>query len=196
MKNKAGKILFGLIMVLSIVGLILIVVKDMLPRKEAEKPISDDLRQTVLRELGTQELAGADSNPEVEDYFKALGYNTLKDDTPWCGAFVCYVLKVNGYDIPTQPLRAKAYENAKGLDLQFNTKVASKTQGVIPYHTVMVGWRESQASGKGHVAFIVEDLGDKFRVAGGNQSNEVNDTYEFPKGRVTRVFNPIKDNLS
>ncbi len=193
MKNKVGKILFGLIMILSVVGIAIIMVKDLTKKTDGRKPLpEDDLQTAIMQEMGTQELAGADSNPEVEEYFQALGYNTLKDDTPWCGAFVGFILKTNGYKISNQPLRARSYEDIDGEDLQFNTKVASKTAGVIPYHTVVVAWRESQSSGKGHVGFIAEDLGDKFRVAGGNQSNEVNDTYLLPKGRVTRVFNPVK----
>ena len=119
---------------------------------------------------GLKEWTGiGQSNPEVEDFFKELGYN-YSDDTAWCSAFVNFCAKKAGLQY-TGKLNARSWVNA-------GIPTTSPQLGDIT-----VFWRESKQSWKGHVAIYVSE-DDKFvYVLGGNQSNMVN-IAAYPKYRV------------
>lgn len=157
------------------------------PLQEFAKGIGEpksDISKMVTSLMGTKEYpTKIESNPKINAWFRVLGYQTLKDDTPWCGAFVGYVLKSLGYEIPRQPLRARAFE---GMGQSIGLNDAQK------YHSVVVFWRKTRTSGLGHVGFYVSHDATHVTVAGGNQNDEVNDTLRLPIARLTEVFNPVK----
>ncbi len=160
----------------------------------SNRPSSSDrksLKELVMSQIGIEEYAGERSNGEVDKYFRKLGYSTMKDDTPWCGAFVGWALKELGFGISKQPLRARSFEHCVGDDLpdhngEYNYSKAN------PYETVIVAWRNSPTSSTGHVGFFVREEGDYVILCGGNQGDKVSDDYRMKKERITRAFNPVK----
>lgn len=50
----------------------------------------------AVAELGVREIEGPKSNPRIEEYQTAAGYNAKQDDVPWCGSFVSWCMKKAG----------------------------------------------------------------------------------------------------
>lgn len=128
--------------------------------------------QYAFSQYGIKEKKGAKNNPEVIKYFKELGYTgkQLKEETAWCSAFVNWVLKMS--DAPyTGKLDARSW-----LELGMETK--SPQLG-----DVVVFWRDSKNSWKGHVGFYINQVGDEIFVLGGNQDNQVAIT-SYPASRL------------
>jgi hypothetical protein len=94
-----------------------------------------DLLIEFLKKYGTKEVLGANSNPEILDFFKELGYNWVVDDsiTSWCSASLSYFAKKCGY------------EYHKGLDargwLKMPLMVLKPTIG-----DVVILWRNDPSS--------------------------------------------------
>ena len=122
-------------------------------------------------ELGTREVAGAGSNPDVVEYYAEAGHPEIQNDEPaWCSAFVGAMLTRAGYP-NTGSLAARSY-------LQYGRKLDAPEPGCI-----VVFWRGSPTSWQGHVAFFVAESVGRVRVLGGNQSNAVTEA-EYPKSQV------------
>jgi len=126
----------------------------------------------MLSNYGMKEVAGPDSNPEILKFFDDLGYDYVNDDstTAWCSASLSYYAKKHGY------------EYHKGLDargwLKMPVKVLKPKLG-----DVVVFWRESPSSWKGHVGlFIAQDLNIIY-VLGGNQNNSLS-IAAYPRDQV------------
>lgn len=119
----------------------------------------------ALRLEGTREVAGPDSNPVILDWADNLALDYEDDDIPWCGLFTghCVGSALPDETLPAAILRARAWESFG--------KAAEPQRGAV-----MVFWRSSLASGKGHVGFYFAEDGDTYHVLGGNQSNSVNVT--------------------
>lgn len=123
----------------------------------------EDLLKIAFNELGTEEIAGADDNPEILKYAKETGIKGVtNDEIPWCSTFVNWVAWKAGLQISGKP-NARSWLNA-------GTKVTSPEPG-----DVVVFWRESPQSWKGHVGFFLGVSPDQKRVycIGGNQGNRV-----------------------
>ena len=119
-----------------------------------------------------KEIKGTEDNPDVLKYFDELGFNgaELKDETAWCSAFVNWVCMESG-----KPHSCKL--NARSwLDVGEDKKEPE-------FGDVVVFWRESKDSWKGHVAFFICERDGWIYVLGGNQNNEVN-IKGYPKKRV------------
>lgn len=116
----------------------------------------------AFSQYGFKEIYGGEDNPEILKYFDALGFDgsKLKDETSWCAAFANWCLKEAG--LPYQKtLNARSF-----LDL--GGKVEEPELGDI-----VVFWRESPASWKGHVGFYLRHDENWIWVIGGNQGNQV-----------------------
>jgi uncharacterized protein (TIGR02594 family) len=114
-------------------------------------------------ELGTEEIVGVVNNPEVLKYAKdtkIAGITT--DEIAWCSTFVNWVAWKAG-------LQYSGKANARSW-LSVGTKVTEPEPG-----DVVVFWRESPQSWKGHVGIFLGFSSDKKRVycLGGNQGNRV-----------------------
>lgn len=126
-------------------------------------------------DLGTTEW-GEGHNPKVVQYFADVGHSWVTDDeTAWCAAFVGAMLKRAGMP-HTGKLNARSY-------LEWG----------VPVHLdyakpgdLVVLWRESPDSWKGHVAFFVRREGDNVILLGGNQSNRVNEQ-AYPVDKILGV---------
>lgn len=124
----------------------------------------DKLIQTAVNELGQKEISGPDENPSIVRYAKEGGsFEWInEDDTPWCSIFVNWCAKKSG-------LKGSGLANARSW-LIIGQGVDNPQPG-----DVVVFWRESKDSWKGHVGFFFGFSKDGRRVfcLGGNQGNQV-----------------------
>jgi uncharacterized protein (TIGR02594 family) len=115
----------------------------------------------ALAEIGFRGITGPKTNKQILKYFSELGIAWVKDDdTAWCSAFVNWVLmkaKIKG----TGLLNARSF-------LNWGKKTDTPQMGDI-----VVLWRESIKSWKGHCGFYICDRGDTIMILGGNQDNSV-----------------------
>lgn len=129
---------------------------------------------------GLAEVHGATDNPLIVEMFRVSGHPEVRDDeTPWCAAFVGACLRLSGY-APSGSLGARSYEHF-GDDLRSEPR-----RGCIA-----VFWRESPSSGKGHVAFLLEEGENQVSVLGGNQGDAVT-VARYPRERLLGYRWPIR----
>lgn len=123
----------------------------------------EQLLKIAFSELGTEEIVGDIHNPEVLKYAKETGIAGITtDEIAWCSTFVNWVAQKAG-------LQKSGKANARSW-LNVGTKVIVPEPGDI-----VVFWRESPQSWKGHVGIFLGVSTDKKRVycIGGNQGNRV-----------------------
>lgn len=133
--------------------------------------------EIALSLYGEKEIKGQEDNPIIVQMFTDLGYDgkKLKDETAWCSAFInwCF-LKVG---LPyTGKLNARSW-------LNWGSSIGS---GKPILGDVVVFWRESPQSWKGHVGFYITERHGWIYVLGGNQNNEVN-IKGYPKKRLLDI---------
>ena len=126
----------------------------------------------AFTQYGTKEIVGAEDNPEVLKYFQDLGFDAsaLKDETAWCSAFTNWVARRSGLDY-SKKLNARSW-------MEIGTEVTEPEKGDI-----VVFWRVSKTSWKGHVAFFINEIDGNINVLGGNQGNQVC-IRPYPKARL------------
>ena len=115
-----------------------------------------------LSQYGVKEIVGRKDNPQVLKYFDEIGFDgkALKDETSWCSAFVNWVCQKAEVDY-SKNLNARSW-------LKIGQKVSKPKMG-----DVVVFWRESPQSWKGHVGFFIKETKNWVYVLGGNQNNQV-----------------------
>ena len=128
--------------------------------------------QTALSQYGVKETVGSNDHPQIINYFRSLGYDghKLHDETAWCSAYANWVAKTAGYEFSGQ-LTARSW---------LTVGVSTSTPEI---GDVVVFWRESPKSWKGHVGFFIKETKRYVYVLGGNQSNKVC-IKAYPKNRV------------
>lgn len=140
--------------------------------------------------VGTKEVLGPKSNPVIMDWAEKLDINYAGDDVPWCGLFVahCIGLTLQQEILPVNPLGARQWE-------RFGDATTPRLGAV------MVFWRESLASGKGHVGFYVGEDDTAYQILGGNQSDNVCLMWlsknrlrnaRWPKTAISLTSNPVR----
>lgn len=124
-----------------------------------------------LRMYGLKEVVGKEHNPDILAMFAEIGFGYVQDDeTAWCSTALNYICKKLGYE-RSGSLAARSW-------LKIGTKILEPTLGDI-----VVFWRESPSSWKGHVGlFISQDI-DNVYTLGGNQNNSVS-ILPYPRDRV------------
>ncbi len=123
----------------------------------------ENLLKIAFNEIGVEEIPGQENNPEVLKYAEETGIQGIyNDEVPWCSTYVNWVAFKAG-------LQYSGKSNARSW-LNVGTKVTTPEPGDI-----VVFWRESPQSWKGHVAIFLGISTDKKRVycLGGNQGNRV-----------------------
>jgi uncharacterized protein (TIGR02594 family) len=123
----------------------------------------EQLLKIAFNEIGTEEIVGDKHNPEVLKYAKdTKTEGVTTDEVAWCSTFVNWVAWKAG-------LQYSGKANARSW-LNVGTKVTIPEPG-----DVVVFWRDSPQSWKGHVGFFIGVSFDKKRVycLGGNQGNRV-----------------------
>ncbi|OYW52118.1 MAG: hypothetical protein B7Y80_20575 [Hyphomicrobium sp. 32-62-53] len=165
---------------------------DLLFKKAAQKPGGPPSGAlSVVREteppwltlarsyLGTKEVPGRGSNGTIDGFFRDAGYPGYRDETSWCAAFVGAVLARSGYPrLADLTARSGRYYGQK-LD---GPKIGC----------VVVFWRESPTSWKGHIGFVTGIDWDKktLRVLGGNQNDAVTEA-TFAMSKVLAYRWPV-----
>ena len=117
------------------------------------------LLKIAFTQYGIREISGEVSNIEVNKYFDALGLN-YDDNYAWCSAFLNWCCMEAGLNYSGK-LNARSW-------LEVGEEVAEPELGDI-----VIFWRESEDSWKGHVAIYINDDGNHIYVLGGNQNNMV-----------------------
>ena len=129
--------------------------------------------EAAQQHLGVEEWPGAKHNPVIMSYFDAAGHSWVDgDETAWCAAYVNAVLAEVGL-IGTGALNARSF-------LDWGEAVALKD---LKPGDVVVFWRESPESWKGHVGFVSSIDGNNVLCLGGNQGNAVS-VAPYPMSRV------------
>lgn len=129
-------------------------------------------------EIGTAEIRGSEDNPRIVEYHEHTSLKAQDDETPWCMAFVNWVLF-------KCMLLGTGRANARSVVKSENF---IKLDGPV-YGCIVVFWRESPESWKGHVAFFEELVNNNVMALGGNQGNEVS-IKAYPKSRVLGYYWP------
>jgi len=111
---------------------------------------------------GLLEIPGEQNNPTIMSFFKEIGYTWVQgDETAWCSAFVNYIAKTEGYEYSGK-LDARSW-------LNIIVPIPVPIRGCL-----VILWRESIDSWKGHVGWYINNVPDApglINVYGGNQSN-------------------------
>lgn len=114
----------------------------------------------ALKESGVTEIVGSKHSSRVLEYHHATSLKASDDETPWCAAFVNWCLLQAG--IPgTNSALARSFQKW-GIPA-FNPKEGD----------IVVLWRDSKISTKGHVGFFVKRDAKYVYIFGGNQGNKV-----------------------
>ena len=122
-----------------------------------------EILKIAFNELGTEEIVGSQHNPEILKYASETGIGGVTtDEIPWCSTFVNWVTWKAG-------LQYSKKANARSW-LNVGIKTTSPEPGDI-----VVFWRGSPQSWKGHVALFLGFSKNLKRVycIGGNQGNRV-----------------------
>lgn len=117
-------------------------------------------------EMGVAELPGNAHNPRILQYHHETSLGAGTDETPWCAAFVNWVLKQMG-ELGTNSAAAKSF-------LNWGVPLAKPEKGCIVVFS---------RDGGGHVAFFEREDGERIWCLGGNQSNKVC-LAAYPKSRL------------
>lgn len=130
-----------------------------------------DLLIQMLTNYGLREVDGPQSNPEIIAMGKELGFDITDDSTTaWCSLAINYYAKKCGYAY-TGKLDARSW-------LKMPVVVLKPTIG-----DVVVLWRESHESWKGHVGLFIAWDNKTVWVLGGNQGNMIS-VAPYPRDRV------------
>ena len=125
----------------------------------------------ALSVFGLKELSGSKHNEQIVEFFNVSGHSWVKnDETAWCSAFVNWVCIESGFEA-SKKLNARSW-------LDVGAEIETPRLGDI-----VIFWRESKSSWKGHVGFFIREEGENVFVLGGNQSNGVN-IKPYSKARV------------
>ena len=119
--------------------------------------------QEARRLIGVKEEVGPRNQPIILDWATKAGIPYATDDIPWCGLFVAHCINntLGEEALPNNPLGARNW-------LKFGAPCEPGLGAVLVF------WRVSRNSFKGHVGFYAgEDAKGNPHVLGGNQSNKV-----------------------
>lgn len=126
--------------------------------------------------VGTREVPGTKSNPEIIAMFREVGHEWVEDDsTAWCAALVGACIERAGIR-STRQLNARSYMNW-GVPVE----LADAQEG-----DVVVFSRGDPNGWQGHVGFFVKRAGTNVEVLGGNQSDAVS-VSRYPVSRLLGV---------
>jgi uncharacterized protein (TIGR02594 family) len=134
----------------------------------------DAIFKIAVAELGQKEIIGAENNPFIVNYANEAGFPWVNDDeTPWCSIFLNWVAKKAGLQC-SHNLNARSWLNV-GQPVDLCPEPGD----------IVIFWRESPDSWKGHVAIFFGFSADGKRIycLGGNQGNQVSIS-AFPKDNV------------
>lgn len=124
---------------------------------------------------GTKEIAGAQHNSTIVEMLRHVGIRWGGDETPWCAAFVNWVLENAGVDGTGSAMARSFMKWGESVPLN------QANPGDI-----IVLWRKSKDSASGHVGFLQAIDGRYLVLLGGNQGNRVG-SKRYPLRRLLSV---------
>lgn len=115
-------------------------------------------------EIGTKEITGLDHHPRVLQYHACTGLGATDDETPWCSAFMCFVMQRCGIQSTRSAASLSWLRWGKALKRPVRGCIvvferADKNGNIIP--------------NRGHVGIWLGEDARVVHVLGGNQSNQV-----------------------
>jgi uncharacterized protein (TIGR02594 family) len=123
-------------------------------------------------EIGQHEIAGAQTNPRIVEYFRATALDPHSDEVPWCSAFVNWCLSRVGIDGTRSAAAASWRTWGAACTPQIGCIVV--VQHDVPGPDGATG----SASGF-HVGFLLRLDDTHVHVLGGNQGDQVKES-AFP----------------
>lgn len=130
--------------------------------EEAVVPIAGEplWLQIARKEIGVKEVRGGE-NPRIIEYHATTTLKAKEDEIPWCSSFINWCMKKAGY---------KGTQSAAAISWASWGKVLKEPK----IGCVVVFSR----TGGNHVGFYLGKSGSSIKLLGGNQSNEVNISYQ------------------
>lgn len=118
--------------------------------------------QEARRLIGIREKVGPGNEPVIMEWATKAGIPYKSDDVAWCGLFVAHCVSSTLADepLPGNPLGARQW-------LKFGTPCDAELGSILVF------WRVSVNSWKGHVGFYAGEDSSAYHVLGGNQKNQV-----------------------
>lgn len=144
-------------------------------------PQSGSPYELAQKFIGEKEIAGSRDNPEIVGWLREIAPWVEHDETAWCSAFVNSMASLSGYE-HTDKLNARSW-----LDAGVHVELENARPG-----DVVIFWRSSPSSWKGHVGFFVSHEGSYINTLGGNQANRVS-IANYPENRLLGVRRLRKD---
>lgn len=137
--------------------------------------VHNKLAITALKEVGESEVSGIDFNHRIIEYFRAVEFSPTArgDETPWCSAFVNFILQKNKIKGTRLALARSFMSWYNSISPTGHEGPPSATQiKDAPVGAVIVLKRGKDPM-YGHVGFFINLIGDQVFVLGGNQNNSV-----------------------
>ncbi|MEM0949574.1 MAG: hypothetical protein AAGK37_19400 [Pseudomonadota bacterium] len=130
--------------------------------------------ELATRDLGTTEIRGAVHNDTIVQYFADVEHGWVKDDeTAWCAAGMGSWHIQAGYSLSELPVK----KDRLSAQSWRNVGAAVELKDLKP-GDILVFRRGKPGSWQGHVGFATgRIMGSKIEVRGGNQSNQVKDSW-------------------
>lgn len=117
--------------------------------------------EIALKEYANDSWDGIKTNPEVLKYFTEIGYDYIdEDETPWCAAFLNWVLRKCNIQTPNK-LNARSF-----LEMGIIT-----SQPVVG--DLVILWRINPAGPYGHCGLFIKETETLVWILGGNQNSRV-----------------------
>lgn len=142
-------------------------------------PVSQDppWYQIALQEKAKdiKEIRGGKDHPRILEYHQATTLAANDDETSWCSSFVNWCFKQAGFET-TGKANARSW-------LTWGEKLNTPRRGCV-----VVFWRESPDSWKGHVGFYVGQEGNDLLVLGGNQSDGNTESVNISRYSKSRLL--------
>ena len=145
------------------------------PQADVSIPLDMPWLAEAHRLRGVKEKAGAANNQIIMGWADALDVGYASDEVAWCGLFVGHCM---GSTLPSEPMPANILGARQWLN--YGRQVTPQ------FGSVLVFWRVSPDSWKGHVGFYWGEDGTHYHCLGGNQSNAVN-IKRIPKKRLLQA---------
>ena len=125
--------------------------------------------EVALSQWGVKEIKGEVDNPAIVKYFNEIGHTWVKDDeTAWCSAFINWCALKAGLE-KSGALNARSWLN-KGINVDNNPNIGD----------IVIFWRESRQSWKGHVGIFIKEKKGLIYTLGGNQSGGIVNIKGYP----------------
>lgn len=125
----------------------------------------------AMNYYGLTEIPGEENNPQILTFFHSAGKKWVQDDeTAWCSAFMNFIGIECGCEYSGK-LDARSWLNI-GREKKFPQ-----------LGDIVIFWRETKDSWKGHVGLFVSRNESVVYCLGGNQDNQVN-IKPYPKNQI------------